>query len=106
MTTQTEKLDAATIRELLTEAEKDYEWKFFKKAWLPSLEFAATFNPHQCAALARYALELSDKVDELEQRCVDLALELAELKVRPIVDNEKKSEDLGDVMNIRFTGGK
>jgi len=59
----TDKLDAATIRDLLAQAEKKHDWGFYNKAWLPSLEFAATFNPHQCAALARYALELSDKVE-------------------------------------------
>lgn len=57
-------------------------------------------------AIAHYALELARENERLREREIELQLEVARLKVKSVVDTEKKSEDLGDIMNLRFTSGK
>lgn len=45
-------------------------------------------------------------LSQAEAERIKLVLELAKLRVKPIVDAEKKGEDYNDIMNLRFTSGK
>ncbi len=55
-------IDAATIRELLVIAERAQGRPFSPEY----AQYQRKFTPDCCAAIARYALELSDKVEQLE----------------------------------------
>lgn len=45
-----------------------------------------------------------EQIKELEAKLASVILELARLRVKPIVDKEKKFENLDGVMEIRFRG--
>lgn len=44
----------------------------------------------------------SSRLDEVEAQLVACRLECARLKVKPIIDTEKKGEEVGDLMNMRL----
>lgn len=46
--------------------------------------------------------ERSNRLDEVEAKLIAAELELARLRVKPIVDAEKKGEDVGDLMELRL----
>ena len=44
----------------------------------------------------------SNRLDEVEAQLIACQLECARLRVTPIVDAEKKGEEIGDLMNMRL----
>jgi hypothetical protein len=46
--------------------------------------------------------ERSNRLAEVEAKNIQLTLELARLRVKPIVDAEREGEDIGDLMNLRL----
>jgi hypothetical protein len=46
--------------------------------------------------------ERSNRLNEVEAQLVACWLECARLRVKPIVDAEKKGEEVGDLMNMRL----
>jgi len=42
------------------------------------------------------------ELQELRAKLIECQLEKARLKVKPIIDREKKGEEVGDLMNMRL----
>lgn len=58
---------------------------------------------------AQVAAEIAGRDAELKQlneQLIAVQLELAQLRVKPIVDNERRGENVDDIMNLRFTSGR
>ena len=69
--------------------------------YIPDLADAEFF-----AAAPSLVRQLRRERDEAQAELIKAKLELAQLRVKPIVDAERQSENLGDIMNLRFTSGK
>ena len=59
----------------------------------------------ELAAACEDAADLRAERDRLAEENVRLALEVARLKVRPVVEVERRGEDVGEVTGVRLDSG-